>query len=102
MASLSENKVFLIRRNSVVIVGKDTYIKKMENLLSDQRKFEKVTLRNDAFLNFVVNQEKSRDTIFKNLVDFNSMSKEMRKFVKPVGTRSGIMYLDIARYINNK
>ena len=74
----------------------------MENLLSDQRKFEKVTLRNDAFLNFVVNQEKSGDTIFKNLVDFNSMSKEMRKFVKPVGTRSGIMYLDIARYINNK
>ena len=102
MASLSENKVFLIRRNSVVIVGKDTYIKKMENLLSDQRKFEKVTLRNDAFLNFVVNQEKSRDTIFKNLVDFNSMSKEMRKFVKPFGTRPGIMYLDIARYINNK
>ena len=102
MASLSENKVFLIRRNSVVIVDKDTYIKKMENLLSDQRKFEKVTLRNDAFLNFVVNQEKSGDTIFKNLVDFNSMSKEMRKFVKSVGTRPGIMYLDIARYINNK
>ena len=64
----------------------------MENLLSDQRKFEKVTLKNDAFLNFVVNQEKCRDTIFKNLVDSNSMSKEMRKFVKPVGTRPGIMY----------
>ena len=64
----------------------------MENLLSDQRKFEKVTLKNDAFLNFVVNQEKRIDTIFKNLVDSNSMSKEMRKFVKPVGTRPGIMY----------
>ena len=44
------------------------------------------------FLNFVVNQEKRVDTIFKNLVDSNSMSKEMRKFVKPVGTRPGIMY----------
>ena len=64
----------------------------MENLLSDQRKFEKVTLKNDAFLNFVVNQEKRIDTIFKKLVDSNSMSKEMRKFVKPVGTRPGIMY----------
>ena len=64
----------------------------MENLLSDQRKFEKVTLKNDAFLNFVVHQEKHIDTIFKNLVDPNSMSKEMRKFVKPVGTRQGIMY----------
>ena len=64
----------------------------MENLLSDQRKFEKVTLKNDAFLNFAVNQEKHIGTIFEKLVDSNSMSKEMRKFVKPVGTRPGIMY----------
>ena len=64
----------------------------MEKFLSDQRKFEKITLKNSAFLNFVVNQEKHIDTIFKNLVDSNSMSKEMHKFVKPVGTRPGIMY----------
>ena len=32
------------------------------------------------------------DTIFKNLVDSNSMSKEMRKSIKPVGTRPGTMY----------
>ena len=30
--------------------------------------------------------------IFKNLVDSNSMSKEMCKFLKPVETRPGIMY----------
>ena len=64
----------------------------MEKLLSDQRKFERVTLKNDTFLNFVVNQEKRIDTIFKNLVDSNSMSKGIRKSVKPVGTRSGTMY----------
>ena len=64
----------------------------MENLLRDQRKFERVTLKNDAFLNFVVNQEKRIDTIFKNLVDSTSMSKEMHKFVKPVGTGPGTMY----------
>ena len=28
----------------------------------------------------------------KNLVDSNSMSKEMRKSIKPVGTRPGTMY----------
>ena len=49
-------------------------------------------MKNGVFLNFVVNQEKCIDTIFKNLVDSNSMSKEMRKFVKPVGTRPDIMY----------
>ena len=41
----------------------------MENFLSDQKKFEKVTLKNNAFLNFVVKQGKRRDTIFKELVD---------------------------------
>ena len=60
LTNLSKNKDIVIQKsgkgNSVVIVDKDTYIKRMENLLSDQRKFEKVTLKNDAFLNSVVNQ----------------------------------------------
>ena len=64
----------------------------MDNLLSDQRKFEKVTLKNDTFLNFVVNQEKRIDTIFKNLVDFNSMSKKIRHSIKQVGTWPCAMY----------
>ena len=96
LASLSKNKDIVIQKsdkgNSVVIVDKETYIKRMENLLSDERKFERVTLKNDAFLNFVVNQEKRIDTIFKNLVDSNSMSKEMRKSIKSVETRPGTMY----------
>ena len=36
----------------------------MENLISDQRKFERVALENEAYLNFVVNHEKRIDTIF--------------------------------------
>ena len=96
LASLSKNKDIVIQKsdkgNSVVIVDKETYIKRMENLLSDQRKFERVTLKNDAFLNFVVNREKGINTIFKNLVDSNSMSKEMRKSRKPLGTRPSTMY----------
>ena len=44
------------------------------------------------FLNFVVHQEKGIDIIFNNLVYSNSMPKEMRKFIKPVATRPGIMY----------
>ena len=81
LASLSRNKDIVIKKsykgNSVVIFDRKTYIKGMENLLSDQRTFETVTFKNDAFLNFVVNQEKRIDAIFKSLVDSNSMSKEM-------------------------
>ena len=68
-------------------------MKRMEKFLYEQRKFDKVTLKNDAFLNFVVNQEKRIDTIFKNPVDSNSMSKETRKFIKPVKVSSGIIYI---------
>ena len=96
LASLSKNKDVVIQKsdkgNSVAIVDKETYIKRIENLLSDQRKFERVTLKNDAFLNFLVSQEKRIDTIFKNLDDSNSMSKEIRKSIKPVWTRPGTMY----------
>ena len=98
LASLSKNKDIIIQKsdksNSVVIVDKETYFKGMENLLSDERKFERVISKNDAFLNFLVNQEKRIDIIFKNLVDSNSMSKQMRKSIKPVATRSGIRSLN--------
>ena len=79
MASLSKNKDIVIQKsdkgNSVITVDQKTYVMRMENLLSDQRKFERVSLKNDAFLNFVVNQGKHIGTIFKNLVDSKCMSK---------------------------
>ena len=48
-------------------------LREWNHLLSDQRNCERVTLKIDAFINFVVNPEKCIDTIFKNLVDCNSM-----------------------------
>ena len=66
----------------------------MENVLSDGRKLEEVTLKNDSFLNFVANQKNRIDTFVKNLVDSNSISKRMCKSVKLVGTRPGIMYVN--------
>ena len=64
----------------------------MENLLSDQIKIESVTLKHGAFLNFAMNKEKLVDTIFKYLVNYKSMSKEIPNSVKSVGTRPGTMY----------
>ena len=45
-------------------VDKADYLDKMENLLNDKRKFEKNNLKNDAILNFSVNQEKRVDNKF--------------------------------------
>ena len=86
MTNLSKNKDIVIEKsdkgNSVIIVDKETYNKRMENLFSDQTKFERVTLKNDALLNFVVNQEKRIDTVFKKLVHSISISKEIYNKLK--------------------
>ena len=54
--------------------------------------FEILNLKNDGILNFAINQEKRAKNIFKKVVASNTTSEETRRSVKPVGTRSGIMY----------
>ena len=77
--------------NSVVIVQRHDYLKKMNNILSDQKKFSKVNLKDDTLLNFAINQEKHVDKVPKKLVETKSMREKTRKFLKPVGTRLGVM-----------
>ena len=54
--------------NFVVIAGKTEYLGKMETLLKDPHKFEKINLKNDRIVSFAVNQEKRFDDIFKKPV----------------------------------
>ena len=66
--NLRKNKNMVIQKsdmgNSVVIVDKTDYLDKMENLLNDTCKFEKINLKNDGILSFAVNQKKYALTIF--------------------------------------
>ena len=67
LQNLRKNKNIVVQKsykgNSFVIVNKVNCLDKMENLLNDTRKFEKINLKNDGILNFAVNKEK-RVTIF--------------------------------------
>ena len=65
--------------NSLVIVDRQDYIKKMNNILSDQEKFT-VNLKDDTLLNFAVNQEKRK--VLKKLVESNSMTEKTQEIVK--------------------
>ena len=47
--------------NSVVIVQRQNYLRKMNDILSYQKKFSKVSLKDDTLLNFAINQEKHVD-----------------------------------------
>ena len=63
----------------------------MKNFLSDQNKFQKITLKDENFLNFITSQEKSINKIYKKLVGSNSMSEKTLRNLKPVGARLGII-----------
>ena len=61
----------------MVIVDRQDYIKKIDDILSDQNKFCKVSLKDETLLNFAINQEKHVDKVLKNLVESNSMTKKL-------------------------
>ena len=67
----------------------------MDDILSDQKKFSKVSLKDDTLLNFAINHEKHVDKVLKKLVEFNrsnSMTDKTVKSLKPIRTRPGVMY----------
>ena len=85
---LSQNKQIVIQKSN-----KGNYNEMMENFLCVQSKFQKVALKDDNFLIFITSQEKRISKIHKKLVDSNSISEETRRHLKPVETRTGIMYV---------
>ena len=80
LQNLSKNKDLGIQKsdkgNSVVIAQSQGYTKKMDNILSDQKKFTIVYLKDDTLLSFPVNQEKHVDTVLKKLVESNSITEK--------------------------
>ena len=96
LQNLSKNIDLIIQKsdkgNSVVIVQRQDYLGKMNDILSDEKKFSKVSLKDDTLLNFSINQVKHADNFFKKFVESKRMTEKTRKSLKPVGTRPGIMY----------
>ena len=96
LQNLSKNKDLIIRKSDkgspVVIVQRQDYLRKMNDILSDQTKFSKVSLKEDTLLNFFINQRKDFHNFLKKLVESKSMAEKTSKSLKPVGTRPGVMY----------
>ena len=64
----------------------------MENFLSYQSKFQKITLKDDNFSDSITSREKRIGKIYKKFVDSNSMSEETQRHLKPVEATPGIRY----------
>ena len=66
------NKQIVIEKsdksNSIVVVDRDKYIEKMENILSDQSNSQKIALKDDNFLNFITSQKYPLIKFIKSLL----------------------------------
>ena len=49
----------------------------MNDILSDQKKFSKVSLKDDTLLNFAINQEKRVDKVLKYLLRLKVWPKKL-------------------------
>ena len=94
LTSLSRTIGLVIQKsdkgNSVVLVDRNVYVERIENLLSDTCKFSKVDYDKDKELNFVLNQETIvRDTL-KELFDKKSISESL--YTKLCPPKLGVLY----------
>ena len=78
LKNLTKQKDIIIQKadkgNNVVILGKESYIEKVKELLSDTSKFERLEILPDKHLNFVINSQDKIKNIFKSLGDKESLT----------------------------
>ena len=78
--------------NSIVIVNKDDYVQKMQNILSDFSKFSEICIAKEIHVNFSINIGKQITDLLKQLNDSEVISDTEYKKLKPRGSRFGILY----------
>ena len=78
--------------NSVVIIDKHAYVRKVEELLSDPNKFQKLNIKPGKELQAVEKMEARVRNILKKLLASNKIDKKQFEKLKPIGSRPGILY----------
>ena len=79
------------KSNSVVIVEKDVYLRRMETIISDHNKFEKVTIKK-GISNFSINHERNINIYLKRLEKSGTLPTEQYKNITAARSRPGILY----------
>ena len=96
LKNLSSNKDIVIQKsdkgNSVVIVNRDDYIKKMQEMVDDESKFEKVKVKEGKDYNFMVKEKATVDKILADLVKKKSIDEDQRKRLSPDGPTPARLY----------
>ena len=96
LKALLEDKNIIIQKsdkgNSVVILNRKDYIKRMQELLADTSKFEKLMIETGKDYNYVQNQQLRIVDELKTMKKNGSMTHETYTKLSPVGTVPSVMY----------
>ena len=77
------------KKNGVVILSKDGYNKKMDEILSDTSKFE---LLNDDAIKLTLKRESQFKTLLRKLKAGNCINERTYNELYPIDARIGILY----------
>ena len=82
--------------NVIVIIDKIKYFSKMDEILNDGTKFEKMTFCQNMYkneeLDYILEKEEEISKFLKELLDCNVISNEVYKRLKPSGSQPGVLY----------
>ena len=95
LKGLSSNKVIILQKadkgNSVVLVNKVDYTKRMEELLSDASKFKEITVEPGKEINLLLQHEGKLIEFLKRVK--SSVTTDLYKHLYPQDSQPGIMYV---------
>ena len=82
LKNLSSNESLVIHKsdkgNSVVMVNRDDYVRKMQEMVDDESKFEKVEVKEGKDHNLMVKEKKIVDTLSNQLKAKVSIGEQQR------------------------
>ena len=93
---LSSNKDIVIHKsdngNSVVLVNRTDYLSRMQEMVDDTTKFEKLGVKPDKDYNFMTKEKKDVDELLSELVDKGSISQADRDKLSPDSPNPARLY----------
>ena len=96
LKDLIKNRDLVIQKgdkgNTVVIFNKNDYISRMNVILNDSSKFQKLSIDQNKVLNHIVHMENRIIDVLKNLKKKKIISENKYEDLHPVGSRPGILY----------
>ena len=81
LQNLSKNEDLIIQKsdksNSVVVVQRQDYLKKVNDFSSDQKKLSTVSVKDDTLFSLAINKKEHVNKVLKKLVESKSVTEKL-------------------------